>query len=160
MISIACFLLLAATRVGVTDDVYAIPPRDWRYVEVGLQQRTALIEARYNVNADSPGVRLQLMRTEEIEKLRAGEPHAALVETPEAAAGRLDYPAPERGDYALVIFNRAAAPASVRVRIWLDFPTARQLSPERRRSVILISFAVFFGIVTWSARRLLKAVRR
>ena len=34
------------------------------------------------------------------------------------------------------------------------------LPPERRLVVILISFAVFFAIVTWSARRLLRLVRR
>jgi len=33
-------------------------------------------------------------------------------------------------------------------------------SPQRRLTVILVSFAVFFAIVTWSGRKLLPTVRR
>jgi hypothetical protein len=47
----------------------------------------------------------------------------------------------------------------------LDFgarpgPQVTRLSPQRQFTVILISFAVFFGIVTYSARRLLRGIRR
>jgi len=35
-----------------------------------------------------------------------------------------------------------------------------RLSPRRQLVVILLSFATFFGIVTWSARRLLRGIRR
>jgi hypothetical protein len=65
-----------------------------------------------------------------------------------------------------VIDNRGLrAPLRVHLRVWLDFsPRSAQdvgyLSRERRLAVILISFAVFFGIVTWSARKLLHAIRR
>ena len=42
-----------------------------------------------------------------------------------------------------------------------EFPHAGPpADPERRLAVILISFGVFFGIVTWSARRLLGAIRK
>jgi hypothetical protein len=52
----------------------------------------------------------------------------------------------------------------VHLRVSLDFSgrageTIQYLSPQRRLTVILISFAVFFGIVTWSARKLLAAVK-
>jgi hypothetical protein len=66
----------------------------------------------------------------------------------------------------VVINNRESrVPVQVHLRVWLDFSArAAQgvgyLSPERRLAVILISFAVFFGIVTWSARKLLQATRR
>jgi hypothetical protein len=52
----------------------------------------------------------------------------------------------------------------VHIRVWLDFarrgPVVTQLSPERQLTVIAISFLVFFGIVTYSARRLLRTMRR
>jgi hypothetical protein len=34
------------------------------------------------------------------------------------------------------------------------------LSPRRQIEIVIISFAAFFGIVSWSARRLLKGIRR
>jgi hypothetical protein len=50
---------------------------------------------------------------------------------------------------------------AVRLNAWLDFarhgPTMTQLSPRRQMTVVLIGFAVFFGIVSFSARRLLRA---
>jgi hypothetical protein len=54
----------------------------------------------------------------------------------------------------------------VRLKISLDFaprpqgPEVTRLSPRRQLTVILISFAVFFAIVSYSARRLLGAIRR
>jgi hypothetical protein len=52
----------------------------------------------------------------------------------------------------------------VGLRIRLDFPAAvggipERLSPRRRLTVVLVSFAAFFAIVTWSGRKLLP-VRR
>jgi hypothetical protein len=164
MISLICFLLLAATRVGVTDEVYQIAARpQWRFVPISLKQRPALVEARFEVISGPQNVRLALLRSEDIEKLLAEAPHSVLDVTAEGGAGELSYPIREPGDYGLVIDNGSRAPVSVRVQVWLDFgkrgPAVVRLSPERQLTVILISFAVFFGIVSWSARRLLRAVR-
>ncbi|MCL4402099.1 MAG: hypothetical protein M1436_05475 [Acidobacteria bacterium] len=66
----------------------------------------------------------------------------------------------------MVLDNRAegASAAKVRVRVWLEFsgkpgPHVGYLSPGRRVAAILISFGVFFGIVTWSAKKLLCAIK-
>jgi hypothetical protein len=164
MISLACFVLLAASRVQLTDEVYQIPSSEWRYVPLGLNQRPALVLAKYDVAAGSREIRLALLRHDDMEKLRAGAPHSVIEVTAAAPSGELNYPVREAGDYVLVIDNEARLPSSVRVRIWLDFarqaPVVTQLSPRRRLAVVAISFAVFFGIVSWSARRLLKLVRR
>jgi len=161
---LACFLLLAASRVELVDEVYQIPANEWRYVELGLTQQPALVTATYEVVSGPPELRLALLRSEEVEKLREGAPHSVMDVTPAGARGRLHYQTPERGGYVLVIDNQGRAPASVRTRISLDFarrgPIVTQLSPARQTAVIVISFAVFFGIVTFSARRLLKIVRR
>ena len=54
--------------------------------------------------------------------------------------------------------NRAnPQPASVHLRILLDYGDATQLPPERRLTVIAISFAVFFGLVSFSAAKLWQA---
>jgi hypothetical protein len=63
-----------------------------------------------------------------------------------------------------VVDNRDARPAAVHLRISLEFgaspgPAVTRLSSRRQLTVILISFAVFFGIVTFSARRLWRAIK-
>jgi hypothetical protein len=164
MLSLACFVLLAASRIELVDEVYQIPASEWRYVELGLKQRPAMVSARYEVTAGPPNIRLALLRREDLEKLRTGAPHSVMDVTPESGGGSLNYQIPQAGDYVVVIDNQARAPASVRIQIWLDFARrgalVTQLSPSRQLAVVAISFAVFFGIVTFSARRLLKIVRR
>jgi hypothetical protein len=63
-----------------------------------------------------------------------------------------------------MVDNLGDSPAMVHLRVTLDFsrrgPTVTQLSPQRQLAVVAISFAVFFGIVTFSARRLLRHLKR
>lgn len=161
---LACLLFLVASRVQLADEIYQIPSSEWRYVELALKQQPATVTARYDVTAGPPKLRLALLQREDLEKLRAGAPHSVIDVTPEAAHGALEYSVRERGDYVLVIDNQGRAPASVHIRVWLDFakrgPVVTQLSPRRQLSVIAISFLVFFGIVSYSARRLLRTFRR
>jgi hypothetical protein len=166
MIAFAWMLFLAAsTVVDVVDEVYQIPANEWRYVELGLNQKPALVHAHYSVESGPPGVRLALMRREDLERLRAGLPHGVIEETDLAGSGSFTPRVRGPGDYVVVVDNQAEAPAAVRLRIWLDFgvrpgPEVTQLSPRRQLFVILLSFATFFGIVTWSARRLLRGIKK
>lgn len=166
MITFAMFLMLAAsTKVDVVDEVYQIPANEWRYVELGLNQKPAVVHAVYEVQSGSQNVRLALMRREDVERLRAGLPHGLIEETAPAASGSFKPHVRGPGDYVVVVDNPTGARAAVHLRIWLDFevPPGRevtQLSPQRQLVVILISFATFFGIVTWSARRLLRGIKR
>jgi hypothetical protein len=164
MSPLALILLLAASRVDLVDEVYQIPAAEWRYVDIGLKQQPALVTARYRVTSGPASVRLALLPAEELEKLRAGAPHGVADLTPEGREGGLSYAVRDAGDYVLVIDNQGRAPATVRIQISLDFarrgPAVTQLSPRKQVTIVAISFLVFFGIVTFSARRLLRAVRR
>jgi|tagenome__1003787_1003787.scaffolds.fasta_scaffold20705324_1 hypothetical protein len=164
MLPLACILLLAASRVELVDEVYQIPANEWRYVELGLNQKPAFVTATYEVISGQPSLRLALLTAADLDKLKAGAPHSVMDVTSEAARGILNHQVREPGDYVLVIDNQGRTPASVRTRIWLDFarrgPAVTQLSRRRQLAIVVISFAVFFGIVTFSARRLLKLVRR
>ncbi|HTX35528.1 MAG TPA: hypothetical protein VME43_10910, partial [Bryobacteraceae bacterium] len=65
----------------------------------------------------------------------------------------------------LVVENRGPTEAVVHMRVLLDFGgrqslTVTQISPLRRAVVVTLSLAVFFAIVTYSARRLLRAIGR
>jgi hypothetical protein len=75
------------------------------------------------------------------------------------------YDLPQAGDYVLVVENRGAAAAVVHLRVLLDFSgrhslTVTQITPRRRAVVVGTSLVVFFAIVTYSARRLLRAMGR
>ena len=157
-------LLFAAPRVEMVDEVYRIPPDDWRYIELGLKQRAAAVTARFQSAGGAPAVRLSLLRRDDLERFREGRPHGSIETTAEASAGMLNTDLPAPGDYVLVIANGSRETASVHLTVWLDFtrqsPPISQLSPQRQMIVVLLSFAVFFAIVTFSARRLLRGLRR
>lgn len=160
MIPLVCLLLAVAPRVEVTDEVYQIPANDWRYVELNLSQRPALVSARYTVLAGPPSVRAALLPKDELKGLRADSGLEDFEPTPPARSGEFKRSTREPGTYAVVFENRSASPVYTRVRISLEFPVATGISPQRQLTVVLISFAVFFAIVGFSARRLLRAVRK
>jgi len=166
MIPIACLVVLAAsTSVELADEVYHIPPRNWRYMELGLRQRPALVNARFEVDEGSPRVRLELMNHDELGRLQDGLAPVLLSATPAGSNGRLFFDLLHAGDYVLVVENRGPAEAMVHLRVLLDFSgrhslTVTQISPERQAVVVGLSLAVFLAIVAYSARRLLRAIRR
>ena len=166
MIPVALLLLAAATHVEAVDDVYRIPAGAWRYVPLGLRQKPALVSADLDVRSGSRLVRMALLRSEDLERLRDDRPYGVLATTDPAASGRLRYQVRVPGDYVLLIDNRegASEPAEAHVRVDFDFATAfgppeMHLSLGRQIAVITISFAVFFLIAGYSARRLLRGIR-
>ncbi len=169
MISGIPALLLAAaasTHVQLIDEVVRVPPGDWRYVEVALKQRIGFVSADYQVKSGSPDIRLALLRRSDLERMQTEMPEDALVVTQQAPSGRIRYRVPERGVYVVLIDNRASSrPAAAQVLVALDFgprpgPPVTRLSEQRQIAVIAISFAVFFAIATFSARRLLQGMQR
>jgi hypothetical protein len=159
-------LATASTHVQLIDEVVRVPAGNWRYVEVALKQRTGFISADYQVKTGSPQIRLALLRRDDLEGIGTGLPDGALAVTQQAPSGGIRYRVPERGVYVVLIDNRASArAAAAQLLISLDFgprpgPPVTRLSPQRQVMVIAISFAVFFAIATYSARRLLRGMRQ
>jgi hypothetical protein len=158
-------MLTAASVVNVVDQGYQIPADKWQYVPVVLHQKQAMVYASYTVESGPPQVRLALMRHQDVERLRDELPHGVIEETDLGASGSFVPHVCGPGEYAVVVDNQGDAPASVHLRVWLDFavPPGREvtrLSPRRQLVVILLSFGTFFGIVTWSARRLLRGIKQ
>ncbi len=166
MMLFAWMLMLAAsTRGELADEDCQIPPGEWRYVEVQLHQEPASVSASYEVRSGPGRVRLALMGREDLERMRDDLPHGHLAETPLGRSGQLTDVFGRRGDYAVVLDNRdGTRAATVHLRVWLDFgarrvPEVTELAPGRQFMVVAISLAVFFGIVTYSGRRLWRAVK-
>jgi hypothetical protein len=160
MLPLLFLLLTAATQVHLVDEPFDIPAHDWRFdADLGLHQRAANVSADFQVQSGGP-VRLLLMTREDVEQMSAGRPHRYLMATGPAAYGSIHYQAPQPGDYVLVVDNSGNPdPARVHLSVWLEFPAATGISPQRQLTVILLSFAFFFGVVTWSARKLLRAAK-
>jgi hypothetical protein len=167
MTLLACVVLLAAsTSVDLVDEVFRIPPARWNYVPIDLRQNPARIDGSFQVESGAGKVRLALMTQADVERLREELPHGVLAVTEIGNSGTLHFRVRQPGDYALVVDNRdKAQPAAVHLRIALDFarPSGAEitrLAPQRQLTVIVLAFAFFFGVVTFSARKLLRAARR
>lgn len=158
-------LLAASTRVELVDEVYTIPRAEWRYVEVVLKQTPVAVHCDFATASKGAGVRVALLTRADLDRLRADRAHGFITATPIEASGSFSYPLRTPGEYAVVVDNRGLAePVRVHLRVSLDFmgkpgQGVGYLSPQRRLAVIVISFAVFFAIVTWSARKLLRSLR-
>jgi hypothetical protein len=159
-------LLLVSERVLLMDDVYAIPPGDWRYVEVGLKQRAATVQCDFEVQSGGSGVRVALVTRGELDRFRRGRSHDVLGTTNYERSGRLRVRVPGPGEYALVVDNRMEGRGRARValRVFLDFAAqppqqARTLPPARRWLVVSASVLFFLAITWWAGRKLLAAWR-
>ncbi len=168
MLALVCTLAFAFASAGeLVNQVYTIPADEWRYLDLGIGQRPTLVEAEYQVTAGSERVRLAVMRRDDLEHLREGLPHGVVEATEPGRSGKLTCELRPPGGYVLVVDNRIGddRAAVVHLRIRVSFAPAagaipERLSPQRRLTVILVSFAAFFAIVTWSGRKLLPQVRR
>ncbi len=151
----------------IPSQVIEVPAHDWGQFEIGLNQRPALVDANFEVESGSSRVRMALLERGDFERLRNGDPHGMLAATDSGRGGHLRYQVRRPGRYVIVLDNRAGGnqPASVRVSVWVDFspprvPGVTEISPTRRLIVVLISCGVFFSIVTFSLRRIMRAVKR
>jgi hypothetical protein len=151
----------AAQRVDLVDEVYTVPAHEWRYLDFSLRQLPVTVSCDYQVAGAATAVRLLLIAMAEPRRVREHHLRAPLAGTTVLPNGHLEYHVRAAGHYVVVIDNRGgAAEVPVRLRVGLDFgPVVTYLSPQRRLTVILVSFAVFFGIVGWSASRLMRTLR-
>jgi len=167
---LAWILLLApfsaSTRVELSDEICQIPAGEWRYREVELHQDPARISASYEVQSGPGRIRLALMAREDLDRMRDDLPYGLVAATPLGYRGELVDRFHRRGDYVVVVDNRDGhREATVHLRVWLDFgvgrfPEVTGLSPTRQLIVVALSLAVFLGVVTYSGRRLWRAVKR
>jgi hypothetical protein len=168
MTAFAWFLLFAAsTSVDLVDEVYHIPAAEWKYVEINLRQQPALVAATFDVGGGAGQVRLALMTRADLEHFRNDLAHGVLAITPVGTSGRLNFRVREPADYVLVVDNRADTghAAAVHLHVALDFgqsmePAIPPITRERQMTVIVLSFVFFFGVVTYSARKLLRLARK
>ncbi len=93
-----------------------------------------------------------------------GREHDTMALTPEGKTGEFKRIIDVRGQYAVVVENaRGAPPATVVLHVQTNInpgaDVARTLSPRRRLTVVLLSFAFFFITVAWSGWKIVRGMR-
>ena len=159
MIAALLFLLAASSRVDLIDENFEIPASDWRYVPRALTQQPAMLNCVFQSDRPDAQVRLVLLSHADLNAWRVGRDHEEIATTPAGPRGTLRMSVHDADTY-VAIENRAGRPVRVRLRVFLEQPQVRYLSRGRQLTVIVISFGVFFAIVSFSARKLLKAIRK
>lgn len=159
MIAALLFLLALAPHPDLIDEHFEIPASDWRYVPRAITQEPAMVDCVFQADRPDAQVRLVLLTHEDLNAWRLGRDHEEIAATPAGPSGMLRIPVHDLDTY-VAVENRAPRPARVRLRVFQEQPRVRYLSQGRQLAVIIISFGVFFAIVTFSARKLLKALRR
>jgi len=157
MIAALLFLLAGFPRVELVDQDFSIPANDRWAVGDPIDQ-PAWVECDFKSQAGAR-VRVVLLSSDAWHAWLAGQNHDEIAATPIGSQGKLIQYVRER-DTSIVIHNLGTQPAKVHLRVFLEQPQVRYLSRGRQLAVIVISFGVFFAIVSLSARKLLKAVRR
>lgn len=167
MILLACLLLAApSARVDLLDETSTIAAGKWNfYPSVQLRQLPARIHADFEVQSPGGKVQLALLTHGDTERLYKDEPHGVLMATGYEPKGRFTFEVPRPDDYDVVVDNReGTSDVTVRVRVSLEFGSARPVivtaSPQRQWTVIALSALFFLSVVTYSARRLLRAIGR
>ncbi len=148
-------------RQTLMDEVYTIPASDWRYVPVVLKQPPVTLECEFKVLSGGAGVRVGLVNAQGLAAMRHGRRHDTLATTSFEQSGLLRHEVLEADEYAVIVDNSqdGRGTAQVQLRISLDFPNrqqgqVRQLSPARRVLVVVISLAIFLGIVAFAGKKL------
>ncbi|HLY19177.1 MAG TPA: hypothetical protein VKR61_18240 [Bryobacteraceae bacterium] len=157
---IAALLLLAAfARVDLIDESVEIPASDWRYMPHPVSAEPGQLDCIFQADRPDARVRLVLLTQADLNLWREGHDHEETGATPVGPRGVLRLLVHDTGTF-VAIENRGSQPVHVRLHVFLERPNVRYLSRNRQLAVILISFGVFFAIVTWSGRRLLRGIRR
>lgn len=158
-------LLAAGAQAQDRAQPFRLAPGDFRWIPFNVRQTPTEVECRFDVLEGHPSVHLELLPMSEFRLFDRGEEHSSLAVTPDARTGNFRRIIDSRGRYALVVINAKNAPPAT---VTLDLQTnvnpsntdmARTLPPQRQLAVILISFAFFLVTVSWSSRKLIRAMR-
>jgi len=159
MIAALLFLLAALPGAQPIDENFEIPARDWRYVPSPLTEQPAMVDCLFQADRQDAQVRLVLLSEADLSLWRAGRDYEEIAATSPGPHGMLRTPVHDT-DTFVAIENRGPRAVRVRLRVFLEQPRVRYLSRGRQLAVILISFSVFFAIVSLSARKLMRSIKR
>jgi hypothetical protein len=163
LIAIA-LLLFAGSPPQDEGQPFRLEPGDFRWVPFTVRHTPSEVDCHFEVLQGNPSVHVELLPMSEFRLFDRGQEHDTMAVTPKGRSGDFRRIVDVRGQYAVVVVNaRGAPPATVLLRVQTNLnpgaEVARTLSPARRLTVVLISFAFFFVTAAWSGRKLIRAMR-
>jgi hypothetical protein len=165
LLIMAGLLMAAASQQDDAGQPFRLESDDFRWVPFTVRQTPSEVDCHFEVIQGDASIHIELLPMSEFRLFSRsrGREHDTMALTPKGRSGEFRRIIDVRGQYAVVVENaRGAPPATVMLRVQTNInpgDMARILSPERRLTVILISFAFFFVTVAWSGRKLVKAMR-
>jgi hypothetical protein len=171
---IALALVVAASLAGSPITLPTDPPgepgqvfmlQDYRWVPVNVRRTPTAIECSFEVVNGSPSVHAELVSEREFSLFSRHHDYESLELTQTGSSGAFRHMVETPGRYLVLIVNDHGAPqaaVSLLVRTDVDPVPATistGISPQRKLVVVLASLTLFFGTVTLSGRRLLRAYR-
>ena len=153
-------LLPAATILNL--QAIRLEAGDYRWFPFTIKQVPTELECHYEVLQGGTSVQVELLPMSEFRAFNRGREHQTLAVSPPSRSGAFHRTIAQVGEYLVAVKNAANSPSvivSLEVSTNPQSLAARELPPSRRLTVILISFALFFAIVTWSGVKLLRAVK-
>jgi len=154
-------LLLGLLLAGAAQAVlFRLEPGEYRWIPFSVKKSPAAVDCRFRVLRGDATVHMEVMRAGEFRKYVRGKQYDTFASAADGRAGQINRLVDEPGEFAVVVENDEHAPVAMvdlEVRPALNPTPETVLPPERRLAVILISFGIFFGLVTWSGWRLWRA---
>ena len=161
MKAIATALLLASAAVAAP---FRLEPGDNRYIQFSVTHIPTLIDCSYRVLEGRPAVHMEIMSDLNYRRYSRGRDYEPLAYSSDGPSAEIRRLIDERGRFDVMLVNTGKSPVLVELEVRTDLdPTtdsmARVLSPQRRLTVILVSFSLFFAVVTWAGIHLLRAAK-
>jgi hypothetical protein len=157
-------LLAAAVPSHDVGQPFRLESGDFRWIPFTVRQTPSEVDCRFEVVKGNASVHVELLPMSEFRLFNRGREHDTMALTPDGHSGEFRRIIDVRGQYAVVVENaRGAPPATVLLHVQTNVnpgaDVARTLSPARRFTVVVISFAFFVVTVAWSGRKLMRAMR-
>jgi len=157
-------LLLGLLLAGAAQAVpFRLEPGEYRWIPFSVKKSPTAVDCRFRVLRGGATVHMEVMRASEFRKYIRGREYDTFASAADGRAGQINRLVDVPGEFAVVVENdEHAQVAMVDLEVRTDLnpapeTLARVLPPQRRLAVILISFGIFFGLVTWSGWRLWRA---
>jgi len=156
--------LLVSPVVGASPAPFRLDPGEFRWIPFTVNQIPTEVDSSFEIVRGDPSVHMELLPMSDFRRFNRGKEHNTLAISVTGRSGAFRRILETRGQYVVVVVNKSKTkPAMVTLELRTNLnPTgdavAKTISPQRRLTVILISFAIFFTTVTWAGLKLLKAI--
>jgi hypothetical protein len=160
-------LVLALLTVSLAQAVpFRLEPGEYRWLSFTVKRVPTAVDCKFHVTSGRATVHMEVLTMGEFRRFYRGLAHDTFASSPDGTDGEIRELVDRRGEFAVLVKNADhGLPAMVDLQVSTDVDPspdslARVLPPGRRLAVILISFGIFFGLVTWSGLKLWRAAGR